>query len=157
MIAKYNGQYFRTGLPKTEMVLQRYAPAEGFEEITVLGSLKYYQKTVPISDLQELFLEHLSVVYQGIECAVEVRGDLETATLTVEEELKSFIKGLGFVYDKEFQEYSLEVNLNDCEEFRVLKLHFYPHDKKEKLKLSKEEWLKLYREYEINQILPSTL
>ncbi len=157
MIAKYNGQYFRTGLPKAEMVLQRYAPAEGFEEITVFGGLKYYQKTVPISDLQELFLEHLSVVYQGIVCNAEVHGDWETATLTVEEELKSFIKGLGFVYDDEFHEYCLEAKLNDCEEFRVLKLYFYPNDKKEELNLSKEEWLELYRKYEVNQILPSTL
>lgn len=157
MIAKYNGQYFRTGLPKAEMVLQRYAPMEGFEEITVLGGLKYYQKIVPISDIQELFLEHLAVVYQGIVCNAEVHGDGKTATLTVEEELKSFIKGLGFVYDDEFHEYSLEVNLNDCEEFRVLKLYFYPKDKEENLKLSKEEWLELYRKYEINQILPSML
>ena len=157
MIAKYNNEYFHTGLPKAEMVLSRYAPAEGFKEITVFGGLKYYQKTVPFSDLQELFLEHFSVVYQGIECVAEVRGDGETVTLNVEEDLKSFIKGLGFVYDEEFHEYNLETKLSDCEEFRVLKLYFYPNDKKEELKLSKEEWLKLYRMYEVNQILPSLL
>jgi hypothetical protein len=55
MLTEYEGMVFNVEIRGAEADIWKYIPVDGFKKVTIPGGVTYYEKTVRIKDIGELF------------------------------------------------------------------------------------------------------
>lgn len=142
MIAKYNNEYYHTGLPKANMMLWKFIPIEKLmPKSTINHGYATCCKEVFMSDIQELFAITFSVEWNGKTFIANLADDNHVSILLPEKE-KLYALSQMFEKKTEIDAWERTIPIAECTGFFVTKMFVYPHNLDKIIPLTKEDWVK---------------
>ncbi len=165
MIGLYNGRVFCVDMTAQPIDIWRYDYVDGFKKATTRKGTTYYEKSVDITELDEIFDVGFSVKWHGEWIFGQPKSNNSEIYSVVGSDLREFAQNNGFsegdrdrgsvvTWWKTFP-------IDECEEFRTSKTTYLSefftakdHTKKETVTFicTKEEWLDIYQktQYELS-------